>query len=73
MILSSAAVAGGVLLVVQLPALPMPFRMLALTPGVVLTSIVISGAVIYLVTLLCGWVPSRLATSVRPVEALRHE
>ena len=73
LILTSAAVGAGVLLVAQLPAVPMPFRDLVFTPGMILTSVMISGAAIYLLTLLCGWIPSRLATSIPPAEALRHE
>ena len=73
LILTSAAIGAGVLLVAQLPAIPMPFRDLAFTPGMILTSVMISGAVICLLTLLCGWIPSRLATSIQPAEALRHE
>ena len=72
LILTSAAVGAGVLLVAQLPAIPMPFPNL-FTSENVLTSVVISGAVIYLLTLLCGWIPSRLATRIQPAEALRHE
>ena len=30
-------------------------------------------AAIYLLTLLCGWYPSRMATPVEPAEALRYE
>ena len=73
LILTSAAIGAGVLLVAQLPAVPMPFRDLVFTPGMILTSVMISGAAIYLLTLLCGWIPSRLATSIPPAEALRHE
>ena len=36
-------------------------------------SIAISMAAIYLLTLLCGWYPSRLATKVQPAEALHYE
>jgi ABC-type antimicrobial peptide transport system permease subunit len=28
---------------------------------------------VYLLTLLCGWYPSRLATRVQPAEALHYE
>ncbi len=33
----------------------------------------ISAAAIYLLTLACGWYPSRLATRIQPAEALRYE
>ena len=41
--------------------------------GVFVTSIALSVAAIYLLTLACGWYPSRLATKVQPAEALHYE
>jgi putative ABC transport system permease protein len=40
---------------------------------VFLASIGLSVGVIYVLTLLCGWYPSRLATRVQPAEALHYE
>ncbi len=41
--------------------------------GVFVASIAISVAAIYLLTLACGWYPSRLATRIQPAEALHYE
>jgi len=41
--------------------------------SVMLISMALSAACIYGLTLLCGWYPSRLATSVDPADALRYE
>jgi putative ABC transport system permease protein len=40
---------------------------------VFVTSIGISVVAIYLLTLACGWYPSRLATRIQPAEALHYE
>ena len=43
-------------------------------PGpVFLASMAISVVAIYVVTLACGWYPSRLATKIQPAEALHYE
>ena len=42
-------------------------------PAVFIGSIAISVAAIYLLTLACGWYPSRLATKIQPAEALHYE
>jgi ABC-type antimicrobial peptide transport system permease subunit len=42
-------------------------------PEVFVTSIAVSAAVIYGLTLLCSWYPSRLATKIQPAEALHYE
>jgi len=53
--------------------LPLPSD-LQIVPGpVFLTSLAISVAAIYLLTLACGWYPSRLATRIQPAEALHYE
>lgn len=72
-IMTSIALAAGLLLVAQLPLLPLP-RDLRVVPGAVfLASIAIAVAAIYLLTLGCGWYPSRLATKIQPAEALHYE
>jgi putative ABC transport system permease protein len=38
-----------------------------------LVSIAVSVAVIYLLTLVCAWYPSRLATRIQPADALHYE
>ena len=71
-LIASLAVVPGVLLAVQIPALPMP-RDWVFPDGVFLAAVAISAAVIYLVVLACGWYPSRMATRVHPAEALHYE
>ena len=42
-------------------------------PHVYAIGLAISVTAIYLLTLACGWYPSRMATRVEPAEALRYE
>ena len=72
-IMTSLALLVGVILLAQLPLLPLPSDLDVIPAGVFLASIAISVAAIYLLTLLCGWYPSRLATKVQPAEALHYE
>lgn len=72
-IMTSLALAAGVALVVQILLLPLPPEIFAVPRGVFVLSIVLSAVAIYLLTLACGWYPSRLATSVPPAEALHYE
>lgn len=72
-IMTSLALLAGVILVAQLPLLPLPTDLDIIPAGVFVASIAISAAAIYLLTLLCGWYPSRLATRVQPAEALHYE
>jgi len=74
LLLTSMAVLLGVALVAQAPVLPLRQMDLPDPPATIwLASIAVSVAVIYLLTLLCGWYPSRLATSIQPAEALHYE
>jgi putative ABC transport system permease protein len=75
-LLTSLAVAVGIALLLQIPALPMPPVEAGGLPsgiGTILPSVVISGLVIYLLTLACAWYPSRLATRIQPAVALHYE
>jgi putative ABC transport system permease protein len=72
-IMTSLALLVGVLLVAQLPLLPLPTDLQVVPAGVFAASMAISVAAIYFLTLLCGWYPSRLATRVQPAEALHYE
>lgn len=72
-IMTSLALFVGVALVAQLPLLPLPRDLMLASRGVFVTSIALSAAAIYLLTLACGWYPSRLATKVQPAEALHYE
>ncbi len=71
--LASMALVPGVLLVAQLPLLPFPRDAWVFPPAVFAASIALSVGAIYLLTLLCGWYPSRLATRIEPAHALRSE
>ena len=58
--------------VAQIPVLPV--SVFGLIPaGVWISSIAVSVAVIYVLTLLCAWYPSRLATRIQPADALHYE
>ena len=72
-IMTSLALLVGVILLAQLPLLPLPSELDVIPAGVFVGSIAISVAAIYGLTLLCGWYPSRLATKVQPAEALHYE
>jgi putative ABC transport system permease protein len=72
-IMTSIALLAGVVLVAQLPLLPLPSDLNIVPAGVFLASIAISVAAIYLLTLACGWYPSRLATKIQPADALHYE
>jgi putative ABC transport system permease protein len=68
-VLATLALLPGVLLALQLPlvgALPVPGTVFA-------ASLAFSVAGIYLLAILCGWYPARLATRVQPAEALHYE
>jgi putative ABC transport system permease protein len=72
-IMTSLALVVGVVLLAQLPLLPLPSDLDVIPPGVFAASMAVSVAAIYALTLLCGWYPSRLATKVQPAEALHYE
>jgi putative ABC transport system permease protein len=70
LVICSAGLGLGTLLVIQLPLLDLVGL---LTTEVYIYSLIASLALIYGLTLACGIYPSRLATRVQPVEALRWE
>jgi putative ABC transport system permease protein len=72
-VMTSLALVVGVLLVAQVPLLPLPTDFLWVPVSVFVVSIVISVLAIYALTLLCGWYPARLATKIQPAEALHYE
>ena len=72
-IMTSLALVVGVLLVAQLPFLPLAQELRVVTAPVFIGSIAVSVLAIYALTLLCGWQPSRLATRIQPAEALHYE
>jgi putative ABC transport system permease protein len=71
-LIASLAIVPGVLLAAQIPLLPMPSDWVV-PDNIFLVSVVISAVGIYLVVLLCGWYPSRMATRIQPAEALHYE
>jgi putative ABC transport system permease protein len=75
-LLTSLALGVGLALIAQLPILVSVLNANSFTPpppAVSVASIAVSVGVIYLLTLLCGWYPSRLATTIQPADALHYE
>ncbi|MEO7274679.1 MAG: FtsX-like permease family protein [Vicinamibacterales bacterium] len=72
-IMTSLALIVGVVIVGQLPLLPLPDELQVVPGPVFLASLAVSVVAIYLLTLACGWYPSRLATRIEPAEALHYE
>lgn len=73
LLMTSLALVAGVLLLAQIPLLPLPEDLRIVPAAVFVLSIVISVAAIYLLTLACAWYPSRLATRIQPAQALHYE
>ena len=73
LIMTSLALVVGIALIAQLPLLPLPSEMRVVPAPVFVGSIIVSALAIYVLTLLCGWQPSRLATRIQPAEALHYE
>jgi putative ABC transport system permease protein len=71
-LITTAAVAIGIALVVQVPLLPVSTDLLPTRPAA-MASLALSAAIIYGLTLLCAWYPSRMATRIEPADALRYE
>jgi putative ABC transport system permease protein len=69
-VMTSFALALGVAVVVQFPLLDL---LGYVRPGVFATSLAISIVALYVVTVACGYYPSRMATRVQPAEALHYE
>jgi putative ABC transport system permease protein len=68
-VLATLSLLPGVLLALQLPLVgALPVR-----GAVFAASLAVSVAGIYLLTILCGWYPARLATRIAPAEALHYE
>jgi putative ABC transport system permease protein len=72
-IMTSLALLVGVALLGQLPLLPLPKPLQIVNGPVFVASLGLSALAIYLLTLACGWYPSRLATKIEPAQALHYE
>jgi putative ABC transport system permease protein len=72
-IVTSIALLLGLLLAAQLPLIPFPRLLPKPGVGVTLVSLATSMSSLYLLTLLCSWYPSRLATRIQPADALHYE
>ena len=72
-LMTSLAVVAAVALLAQVPLLPLPSDLLFAPARVYIGSIAVTVIAIYLLTLACGWQPSRLATRIHPAEALHYE
>jgi putative ABC transport system permease protein len=70
LVITSVGLVIGVLVVVQFPLLDL---IGFVSTTVYVYSLMISSAVIYLLTILCGLYPSWLATKIQPAEALHYE
>jgi putative ABC transport system permease protein len=73
MLMTSLALVAAVVLLAQVPLLPLPEDLQVIPGSVFVASIVVSVAAIYALTFACGWQPSRLATKIEPAEALHYE
>ncbi len=69
-VMTSLALLAGVVVVIQFPLLDL---LGFVRPGVFGASLAVSIATLYVVTVVCGLYPSRLATRVQPADALRYE
>jgi len=71
-ILTTIALIAGAVLVLQLPMLPLP-RDMTFSRPIFLTAVALTALIIYMITFVAGWYPSRLATKIQPAEALHYE
>jgi putative ABC transport system permease protein len=71
-LLTTAAILLGIILVAQAPLLPLP-RGFQLPKGVLVASLAMAAASIYVLVLGCAWYPGHIATRIEPAEALRYE
>jgi putative ABC transport system permease protein len=72
-VMTAFAIVAGLIVIAQIPLLPLPAAIRFVPRAVFLAGV--GGAVlaVCLVTVLCAWYPSRLATRIPPAEALRYE
>ena len=70
MLMTSLSLGLGLVLVLQLPAFDLVWF---LGRGVLFGGAATAAALIYILSSLCGWYPSRLSTRIHPVEALHYD
>jgi putative ABC transport system permease protein len=69
-VMTSMAVVVAAVLAAQVPLIS-PFYWVQ--PHVYVLGFIMAALVIYVLTILCGWYPSHMATRIEPAEALRYE
>jgi putative ABC transport system permease protein len=69
-VMTSMAVVVAAVLAAQVPLIS-PFYWVQ--PHVYVVGFIMAALVIYVLTVLCGWYPSHIATRIEPAEALRYE
>jgi putative ABC transport system permease protein len=69
-VMTSMAVAVAAVLAAQVPIVS-PFYWVQ--PHVYVLGFIMAALVVYVLTVLCGWYPSHMATRIEPAEALRYE
>jgi putative ABC transport system permease protein len=70
LVMTTLAVLPAAVLLAQLPLVA---AVDWIEPHVWLVALAVSLGAIYVLALICGWYPARLATAVEPAEALRYE
>lgn len=73
LVLTTFAVAGGCLLLAQIPLIPFPPDLTLVPRAVFVVAVLVAVGAMYLLTAACAWYPSRLATRIPPAEALHYE
>jgi len=69
-LMTSLAVVAGIAVIIQIPLLELIGGVGGTAYG---AGLAISAAAIYLLTILCGWYPSHMASRIQPADALRYE
>jgi putative ABC transport system permease protein len=73
LVMTSFAVLAGLVVIAQIPLLPLPAELMLMPRPVFVAGVGAAVLVVYLVTVLCAWYPSRIATRMPPAETLHYE
>jgi putative ABC transport system permease protein len=73
LLLTTLAMIPGLVLIAQIPILPLPRELRVIDPPIFIAGVVTAAVLLYSVTLASAFYPSRLATRIAPAEALRAE